>query len=77
MVLNASGSGLSNPAPTTSQGAPLDSEGVPVVMPIVHPEFADEKIPVVDEPDEEEAIVMSSTSYPGQAWEPECFWMND
>ncbi|KAI5801746.1 hypothetical protein DFH27DRAFT_557850 [Peziza echinospora] len=77
VVLNASGSGLSNPAPTTSQGAPLDSEGVPVVMPIVHPEFADEKIPVVDEPDEEETIVMSSTSYPGQAWEPECFWMND
>ena len=45
-------------------------------LPVVHPQFADEKIPVMDEPEREERIVMSATSYPGQAWEPECFWMD-
>ncbi|KAF8470057.1 hypothetical protein BDZ91DRAFT_35675 [Kalaharituber pfeilii] len=46
-------------------------------LPIVHPEFADEKIPVFDEEETDDKIVMSATAYPGQAWEPECFWMDN
>jgi len=48
-----------------------------VSLPIVHMDYADEKIPVMDEPEKEERIVMSATSWPGMGWEPECFWMGD
>ena len=66
-------------SPSVGNKHPVAHSGPPpgANLPIVHPEFADEKIPVFEEPEKEERIVMSATSYPGQAWEPEYYWMGD
>ncbi|RPB26574.1 hypothetical protein L211DRAFT_684091 [Terfezia boudieri ATCC MYA-4762] len=70
----------SSPSMATAKKYPSNEPSGPppgVSLPIVHMDYADEKIPVMDEPEKEERIVMSATSWPGMGWEPECFWMGD
>ncbi|KAF8424286.1 hypothetical protein EV426DRAFT_91405 [Tirmania nivea] len=70
----------SSPSMATAKKYPANEPSGPppgVTLPIVHMDYADEKIPVMDEPEKEERIIMSATSWPGMGWEPECFWMGD